>query len=287
MSRPGGDRPGRQSGGPGGSPGDTQVPGPSPGSQDAARRWLEQGCPPGVPARPAARVCLLRPAAGPRHDAADVEVLWIERSASLAFAPGALAFPGGAIEDDDSGPAAAAARELVEETGLATDPAGLVALARWVTPAHEPRRYDTVFLAGLCHQERADPRPDGAEIAAAGWAPPSRLLADVAEGRRWALAPTLALLSRLRLLRVDGAGAAGTGANGTGADRTGTDGTGTDGTSVDGTGADRTERASRLAASLADLAATADLRPVEPVATWREAPGGDVVLRLPGHAEGP
>jgi 8-oxo-dGTP pyrophosphatase MutT (NUDIX family) len=51
------------------------------------------------------------------------DVLLIERSRDLAHHPGQAAFPGGAIEADDDGPAGAALREAVEETGL--DPAGV------------------------------------------------------------------------------------------------------------------------------------------------------------------
>src|SRR6516165_11092683 len=54
------------------------------------------------------------------------DLLFIQRSEGLRRHAGQPAFPGGAIEDDDDGPVAAALREAAEETGL--DPAGVDAL---------------------------------------------------------------------------------------------------------------------------------------------------------------
>ena len=51
------------------------------------------------------------------------DLLFIQRSADLRQHPGQPAFPGGAIDDSDDGPVAAALREAAEETGL--DPAGV------------------------------------------------------------------------------------------------------------------------------------------------------------------
>lgn len=69
---------------------------------------------------PAATLVLMRP--GP--DAP--ELLMIERSATMAFAPGALVFPGGRIDRDDrigrdeiDAAKVAAIRETIEETGIA------------------------------------------------------------------------------------------------------------------------------------------------------------------------
>lgn len=80
------------------------------------------------PPIPAATLILMRPAAS----GSPPEILMVERSASMAFAAGALVFPGGRIDsaDHDSairlaphledGPARiAAVRETVEETGVA------------------------------------------------------------------------------------------------------------------------------------------------------------------------
>jgi 8-oxo-dGTP pyrophosphatase MutT (NUDIX family) len=51
------------------------------------------------------------------------DLLFIQRSEGLRRHAGQPAFPGGAIEDSDDGPLAAALREAAEETGL--DPAGV------------------------------------------------------------------------------------------------------------------------------------------------------------------
>jgi 8-oxo-dGTP pyrophosphatase MutT (NUDIX family) len=56
------------------------------------------------------------------------DVLLTERAASLRAHPGQVAFPGGAIEAGDAGPAGAAVREAQEETGL--DPGGVVVAGR-------------------------------------------------------------------------------------------------------------------------------------------------------------
>ncbi len=81
------------------------------------------------PAIPAATVVLFR-----EQNAAPPELLMVERSAKMAFAPGALAFPGGRVDDDDHYVArqfsagldmdeaagrVAAIRETLEETGVA------------------------------------------------------------------------------------------------------------------------------------------------------------------------
>lgn len=57
---------------------------------------------------------------------AHLDVLLVERAATLSHHPGQVSFPGGRIDPDDDGPAAAAVREAVEETGL--DPAGVEVL---------------------------------------------------------------------------------------------------------------------------------------------------------------
>ncbi|MCC3265687.1 CoA pyrophosphatase [Arthrobacter gengyunqii] len=56
----------------------------------------------------------------------ELDVLLVERAATLNDHPGQVAFPGGSLDAADSGPVAAALREAQEETGL--DPAGVVVL---------------------------------------------------------------------------------------------------------------------------------------------------------------
>lgn len=72
------------------------------------------------PVRPAAVLVLFgaldgRSAGGPD----DVDVLLVERAASLGHHPGQIAFPGGRLDPGDHGPVGAALREATEETGLA------------------------------------------------------------------------------------------------------------------------------------------------------------------------
>lgn len=57
---------------------------------------------------------------------ADLDLLFVERAATLRQHAGQVAFPGGTIDDADASPVAAALREAEEETGL--DPAGVEVL---------------------------------------------------------------------------------------------------------------------------------------------------------------
>src|ERR1700678_3221255 len=120
-----------------------------------------------------------------RGEAAQTQVLMLRRSAASPFMPGAFVFPGGAVDsvDYERGQAAgwdderiaaefratvprelavdqpaigvrdahalvhAAVRELAEEASIAVDPATLHLFSHWITPASEPRRYDTHFFA--------------------------------------------------------------------------------------------------------------------------------------------
>lgn len=53
----------------------------------------------------------------------DLDLLFVERAATLNSHPGQIAFPGGGVDEADDGPVAAALREATEETGL--DPTGV------------------------------------------------------------------------------------------------------------------------------------------------------------------
>ncbi|MFJ6000942.1 NUDIX hydrolase [Arthrobacter sp. NPDC092385] len=56
-------------------------------------------------------------------DPDDLDILFVMRASTLSNHPGQVAFPGGAIDDEDEDEAAAALREAREETGL--DPEGI------------------------------------------------------------------------------------------------------------------------------------------------------------------
>lgn len=246
------------------------------GADATARAWLEAGAPAGAPPAPSATVCVLRPSGD------GVEVLWITRGRRMRSWPGLLAFPGGTVDpadrarrpDDHAPPdrftvlARAAARECEEETGLVVASRALRPFARWVTPEHEPRRYDTTFLAAAVPGGTPVPSapagdPDG-EVHDRGWAAPDRLLAEVVDGTRAALPPTRAVLGAL----VAGAGSVLSGAS-----------------PPDDPWPDD-DVAGRVVAA---VVAAGSLVPVVPRAAWRDGPPGgdgrpDVDLLLPRHA---
>ncbi len=73
--------------------------------------------------------------AAPTTAPADLDLLFVERAATLRNHAGEIAFPGGAIDDTDSTSMAAALREAEEETGL--DPEGVEVLGQ-LPPAELP-----------------------------------------------------------------------------------------------------------------------------------------------------
>jgi 8-oxo-dGTP pyrophosphatase MutT (NUDIX family) len=220
------------------------------------------------PARLAATVVLLRETADdatPSPDpSAGPEVYLLKRSATMSFAGGRYAFPGGRVDPRDSdasvawaGPSAdewaarfdcsaadaralvcAAVRETFEETGvlfagpsattvvastidesweadrhaletralsmtefltrrslvLRTDLLG--AWSRWVTPAFEPRRYDTAFfIAALPAGQQA--RDVSGEADSTVWTTAPRAIADHATGTVSMLPPTVTTLREI------------------------------------------------------------------------------------------
>jgi 8-oxo-dGTP pyrophosphatase MutT (NUDIX family) len=157
-------------------------------------------------ARPAASlVCIW-------HDAEQTPHLWMgQRADGMRFLPGVLVFPGGRVERYDSlfrsggllGEEDAAAldgeaprllpahafvqaglRECLEETGLdaaAWLSGALRYVARAITPADLPTRYDARFL--LAQLAQGEPRPaptsqgDG-ELGRVGWYGPADLMGE-------------------------------------------------------------------------------------------------------------
>jgi 8-oxo-dGTP pyrophosphatase MutT (NUDIX family) len=119
------------------------------------------------------------------------DLLFIQRSQGLRQHPGQPAFPGGAMDDADPGPAAAALREAAEEAGvdprdvevLATLPELFIAhsgfrvvpvLAWWRSPgpvsAVDPREVAAVERIGLA--ELADPASRVMVRTPTGWIGP-------------------------------------------------------------------------------------------------------------------
>lgn len=148
---------------------------------------------------------------GVRDGDGEPEVLVIERTLDHRFLPGYVAFPGGAVDDED-GPLAerwfgdpseaaraAAVRELAEEVALAVTADAVVAappegglvpvddappsrdrlaeVARWIAPAQVPVRFDARYFA-VRMDGAADPTPNGVEAARAWWISPRSLLAS-------------------------------------------------------------------------------------------------------------
>jgi 8-oxo-dGTP pyrophosphatase MutT (NUDIX family) len=188
-------------------------------------------------ARPAATIMLLRD--GPDG----IEVFMVVRHHAIAFAAGALVFPGGRVEESDLDLAVgdcpnpdgldpetmafriAAIRETFEECGvLLARPHGsdrlidaatllrleeqhraalnggsigfdavlvseglrpapdlLVHFAHWITPSHQPKRYDTHFFLAEAPPEHLAVH-DGGEAVDSLWITPAKALADTEAG---------------------------------------------------------------------------------------------------------
>ena len=134
-----------------------------------------------------------------RDTAAGPEVYVQRRVATMAFAPSRVVFPGGGVDPDDhsldpSTPgvadlaeamgvapavaapyAAAAVREVEEECAVRLGVADLRGRGHWVTPAYEPRRYDTwILAAGMPPGQQA--RHTTSESDHSRWARPADLL---------------------------------------------------------------------------------------------------------------
>ncbi|MPZ27613.1 MAG: NUDIX domain-containing protein [Micromonosporaceae bacterium] len=178
-------------------------------------RFAESGAEP-APARLAATVLLLRQS-GP-----GLEVYLLRRAASMAFASGMYAFPGGSVDRVDysgaplgaadrpgvdwparlgqpepaSAVVRAALRETAEETGVRLAVADLVPWTRWITPVFEPRRYDTYFfLAALpAGQQPADV---SGEADRTEWASPADAVARTEAGEIFMFRPTSVTLGEL------------------------------------------------------------------------------------------
>ena len=133
---------------------------PVPADVAALAEALADGGSP-VEARRSASVVLLRDGTGRgRATACGVEVYLMHRHDRMPFAPSVAVFPGGGVDPVDTAAAdpvlACALRETAEETTVRLRADDLVPWARWVTPAAEPRRYDTTFyLAALPTDQEA------------------------------------------------------------------------------------------------------------------------------------
>jgi 8-oxo-dGTP pyrophosphatase MutT (NUDIX family) len=174
------------------------------------------------PARLAASVILVR------TQAAGFSVLMLRRSPRSPFAPGAFVFPGGTLDPADyEGPAPrgwdrdrierefraaadavlpsdqpavsesdayalvrAAVREVAEEANVVVDAEALHLFSHWITPAEEPRRYNThFFVTSAPHEQQGE--ADAFETHDAFWVAPADALARYARGELHLLFPTI------------------------------------------------------------------------------------------------
>jgi 8-oxo-dGTP pyrophosphatase MutT (NUDIX family) len=126
------------------------------------------------------------PAAGGRRSAVLVlfgdgpdgpDLLFIQRGEGLRRHAGQPAFPGGAIEDDDGGPVAAALREATEETGL--DPAGVEVLGRLPELFIAHSQFRVIPVLAWWREPSAVRPADAGEVAAVERIP----VADLADPR--------------------------------------------------------------------------------------------------------
>jgi len=149
---------------------------------------------------PAATLVVMRDsAAGPP------ELLMVERPRTMAFAAGAMVFPGGRIERADwtdggaliDAARVAAVRETQEETGLEVAPDTLVPFARWRPNFRHHRRFDTFFFLAPCPIGAGPLRPQPGECERAEWLAAAEVLAQIARGEASAIFPTLRNLERL------------------------------------------------------------------------------------------
>lgn len=158
-----------------------------------------------APLTAAATVILARSAT----DSSDghVEVLMLQRVGRGAFA-GMWVFPGGKVDPEDrvaitdielaselATARVAAAREAMEETGLAVEPFAMAPLSHWMPPPSEVRRFSTWFFVA--------PAPSGEialavdEATAHQWITPEDALAANARGELPLAPPTWMTLHHL------------------------------------------------------------------------------------------
>jgi hypothetical protein len=109
-------------------------------------------------------------------------------------------FPGGRLDPDDASHAHAAARETLEETGIAVDPLTLVPTTRWVTPPGLPSRYDARFFAAFVPPGTDIVEPSD-EVGEWRWLTPAAALSAHAGGALPMWQPTVVTLQQLLAIR--------------------------------------------------------------------------------------
>ena len=149
---------------------------------------------------PAATLVVLRDQADGPPD-----LLMVERPQAMAFAGGAMVFPGGRIDPGDwagvgdlaAAAARAAVRETAEETGLEVPLATLVPFARWRPDNVSHRRFDTFFFIAPAPLGAGPLCPQPGECERALWIGARAMLEEIAAERAKAIFPTIRNLERL------------------------------------------------------------------------------------------
>ncbi len=90
----------------------------------------------------------------------------------------------------------AAVRELAEEASLTVEPALVHLFSHWITPASEPRRYNTFFFVAAAPNGQ-EGRADQTETHDGQWIAPSDALAAAQRGELRLVYPTIKHLERL------------------------------------------------------------------------------------------
>lgn len=161
-----------------------------------------------IEAIPAATLVLFR-----ERRAAAPELLITQRAAGMAFAGGALVFPGGRIDPEDRIRAAqhhdlpehdaaariAAIRETVEEVGFdfGLGIHDLTPFARWLPKHRQARNFDTLFYIARAPDQAPEPQADGGETVRAFWSSAADVLAMCDRDEAEIIFPTRRNLERL------------------------------------------------------------------------------------------
>ena len=161
-----------------------------------------------IEAIPAATLVLFR-----ERPSGPPELLITQRAAGMAFAGGALVFPGGRIDPEDRVHAAAhadlppddaaariaAIRETVEEVGFdfGLGVHDLTPFARWLPKHRQARNFDTLFYIARVAPDAPDPQADGGETVRAFWAGAADVLGMCDRGEAEVIFPTRRNLERL------------------------------------------------------------------------------------------
>ncbi|WP_029940152.1 NUDIX hydrolase [Sphingomonas astaxanthinifaciens] len=188
---------------------------------------------------PAATLVVMRETGG-----AAPELLMVERPTTMAFAGGAMVFPGGRIDTADwegadellHAAARAAVRETAEETGLSIRLDELVSFARWRPDNVSHRRFDTFFFLAPAPADAGPLVPQPGECERALWVTAAAMLEAIATGDARAIFPTIRNLERLAQF-----------------------------------------------SSFAEARAHAEAHPVEIISPWIEEADGERWLTIPGH----